>query len=217
MIPGNGLSGRMAVRHAGKTFVVAAALLALLWPRQPQAAFFAYPKTLKYDFARLTFATPSLAPMAHIVFCLKYPADCEVKRLAFRPRPVALTPERWNELRAVNTAVNRAIVPERNTAGLAGEKWLVAPAAGDCNDYAVTKRHELLAKGWPSRSLLLAEVATSWGEHHLVVVVRTREGDFVLDNLNANIRAWSKTNYQWVRVQLPNNPHFWSTVRPLSA
>jgi predicted transglutaminase-like cysteine proteinase len=45
------------------------------------------------------------------------------------------------------------------------------PSSGDCNDYAVTRRHDLIARGWPARSLLLAEVITSWGEHHLVVVV----------------------------------------------
>jgi predicted transglutaminase-like cysteine proteinase len=89
---------------------------------------------------------------------------------------------------------------------------LVAPKAGDCNDYAVTKRHDLLASGWPSRALLLAEVIVPSGEHHLVVVVRVKEGDFVIDNLNANIRPWNKTQYQWVRIQTPSNPAAWSAV-----
>ncbi|WWE91844.1 transglutaminase-like cysteine peptidase [Bradyrhizobium symbiodeficiens] len=84
--------------------------------------------------------------------------------------------------------------------------------AGDCNDYAVTKRHALLERGWPARALLLAEVVTGSGEHHLILVVRTRSGDVVVDNLNANVRPWSKTNYQWVRMQSPQNPQFWSKV-----
>jgi predicted transglutaminase-like cysteine proteinase len=89
----------------------------------------------------------------------------------------------------------------------------VAPKTGDCNDYAVTKRHALLARGWAARSLLLAEVVTNWGEHHLVLVVRTRDADLVLDNLTPDIRNWSKTNYEWVRIQSPVNPQFWSSVR----
>jgi predicted transglutaminase-like cysteine proteinase len=89
------------------------------------------------------------------------------------------------------------------------EEWLVSPKYGDCNDYAVTKRHELLALGWPSRTLLLSEVATSWGEHHLVLVVRTAGGDVVLDNLNANVYPVSKARYEWVRIQSPLNPKFW--------
>ena len=112
----------------------------------------------------------------------------------------------------MNARVNRSIKPERNMAGVAGERWLVAPASGDCNDYAVTKRHDLLALGWPSRALLLAEVVTTWGEHHLVLVIRTRDGDLVADSLNANIKPWSMTRYDWVRVQSPRNPKFWSTV-----
>ena len=52
----------------------------------------------------------------------------------------------------------------------------------------MTKRHELMARGWPARSLLLAEVVTNWGEHHLVLVVRTRTADLVLDNLDADIK-----------------------------
>jgi predicted transglutaminase-like cysteine proteinase len=202
------------VRKIAGTIAVAA--LALLWQGQTQAAFFSYPKALKGWAERIAFEAPTLAPMAHVVFCMRYPADCEVRHIAFRPRPVELTLERWNELRNVNAEVNRGIVPQANTEGLFGEKWLISPRAGDCNDYAVTKRHELLARGWPSRSLLLAEVVTSWGEHHLVLVVRTREGDYVLDNLIANIRPWSRTRYQWVKVQSPRAPRFWSTVRPLT-
>jgi len=124
-----------------------------------------------------------------------------------------MTAKRWTDLREVNARVNRSIRPERNTGGLAAERWVIAPHAGDCNDYAVTKRHELLAQGWPSRSLLLAEVVTNWGEHHLVVVVRTGEGDFVLDNMTAAIQSWSRTPYQWVRVQSPRDPKWWSNVR----
>jgi hypothetical protein len=35
----------------------------------------------------------------------------------------------------------------------------------------------------------------------------------VADNLNKGIRAWNKTGYQWVRVQSPANPTFWSAVK----
>jgi len=92
------------------------------------------------------------------------------------------------------------------------EEWLISPDAGDCNDYAVTKRHELLARGWPARLLILAEVVVPSGEHHLVLVVRTNAGDLLLDNLNANIRPLSAARYGWVRAQSPENPKFWSTI-----
>ena len=88
----------------------------------------------------------------------------------------------------------------------------MAPHHGDCNDYAVTKRHELLARGWPSYALLLTEVVVTSGEHHLVLVVRTNEDDFVLDNLSANVRSISQTAYELVRAQQMGNPKFWSTI-----
>jgi predicted transglutaminase-like cysteine proteinase len=46
-----------------------------------------------------------------------------------------------------------------------------------------------------------------------VLVVRTREGDLVADNLTKTIRRWTKSGYQWLRMQSPVNLIFWSTVR----
>ena len=161
---------------------------------------------------RIAFSAPVLAPMAHTRFCLAYPDECKVRKMVFRGGAIKLTAERRAELNKVNTEVNRAITFETNTEGLAAEKWLIAPKSGECHDYAVTKRHELIARGWPARVLLLAEVVVASGEHHLVLVVRTHKGDLVADNLNANIRDWSKTRYQWVRIQSPANPLYWATV-----
>jgi predicted transglutaminase-like cysteine proteinase len=95
---------------------------------------------------------------------------------------------------------------------LAGEVWLIGPDRGDCNDYAVTKRHALMQRGWPARALLLSEVVTSSGEHHLVLVVRTSEGDLVLDSLTDRIKPWFKTRYRWVRMQTPGVARLWTTI-----
>jgi predicted transglutaminase-like cysteine proteinase len=154
----------------------------------------------------------SLAPMAHTRFCLAYQDQCKVRKTVFRGGPIKLTAERRAELITVNDEVNRAITPEPNLKGLAGERWLIAPKSGECHDYAVSKRQELLARGWPARALLLSEVVTNWGKHHLVLVVRTTAGDVVADSLDAEIRTWTKTFYQWVRIQSPDNPLFWATV-----
>lgn len=168
-------------------------------------------RELQVSVVRIAFNAPALAPMAYTFFCLKYRTDCRLHKTVFRGA-LTLTAERWADLKRVNAEVNRSIVPKRNRGGLAAEKWLISPKAGDCHDYAVTKRHELLALGWPARALLLSEVETPAGEHHLVLVVRTNEGDFVADNLSGYIRGWSSTPYQWVRIQSPDNPMFWSTV-----
>lgn len=206
------------MRRMFRFATIAATVMTTCWFSSAQATFFGYPRGLKPLAERMKLDAPSLAPIGHTRFCLQYPEDCQVRgMIAFRRKPVALTEELWAELVKVNRDVNRAIMPQRNDRGLWGEAWLISPKAGDCNDYAVTKRHQLLARGWPSRSLLLAEVVMPSSEHHLVLVVRTSEGDFVLDNMSPHVRGWSKTPYQWVRAQSPRNPRFWATIAPASA
>jgi predicted transglutaminase-like cysteine proteinase len=160
----------------------------------------------------IRFDVPTLAPMAFTQFCLKYPSDCKPQRLLSGSDRIELDQTRWSELETINRSVNSSIYPERNENGLAGEKWLLSPVRGDCNDYAVTKRHRLIARGWPARTVLLSEVVTVSGEHHLVTIVRTNGGDLVLDNLTDQIMPWSRTGYRWVRIQTPKNPNYWASV-----
>ena len=124
------------------------------------------------------------------------------------------------QLNSVNRQINRDIVAKATPGNGTFEEWLISPQVGDCKDYAITKRHELLARGWPSRALLLTEVIVPDGEHHLVLVVRTKDEDLVLDNLNANIRPVTMTypDYQWLRIKSPQNPKYWASVRlPMAA
>jgi predicted transglutaminase-like cysteine proteinase len=181
-------------------------------PSPTRITFFSFPRQLNANVARLTFHAPSLAPMAFMRFCMRYPDDCKISAPLFRSRPISLTSARRAELVQVNREVNRAIKPQANIHGVLAEEWLLSPREGDCNDYAVTKRHELLQRGWPSRALLLAEVVVASGEHHLILVVRTREEDLALDNLNWNVRPVAQIQYEWVRAQQANNPKFWSTA-----
>ncbi len=157
---------------------------------------------------------PSFAPMGHVRFCLQHVEDCKIHGNDFRRRTIALTSERWTELMQVNREVNRDIIPQPDEVGVAGEMWSVHPKVGACYDYAVTKRHYLLARGWPSSALLLSEVVTLWGEHHLVLVVRLAQGNVVLDNLDSNIRTVEMVRYQWVRIQSKSNPKFWLAAIP---
>jgi len=166
----------------------------------------------------IRFDVPTLAPMAVTRVCMTYPAECTPQQMSFNGDDrIELTKARWLELKSINRAVNSSIYPERNEDGLAGEKWLLSPDRGDCNDYAVTKRHQLIAGGWPARAVLLSEVVTGWGEHHLVTVVRTNDGDLVLDNLNDEILPWSVAPYRWVRIQMPRNPNYWASISERNA
>jgi predicted transglutaminase-like cysteine proteinase len=157
--------------------------------------------------ASANFDTPSLEPMAFLQFCLRYPQDCKGGGEADQ-EAVILTQTRLTDLLEVNRVVNHLIKP-RPAASISKDEWRIAPAQGDCSDYAVTKRHALLARGWPSGALLLAEVILASGEHHLVLLIRAREADLVLDNLEPGIRAASQSAYRWIRMQRADNPYYW--------
>lgn len=203
------------MRKVVKFLAAAAAVMAAIGMQQSaRAAFVGAPLGLRGAIRFIKFDQPTLAPMAFTIFCLKYTDECKPRpqHIVFRGGRLKLTAERMALLQEINEQVNRAIRPEPNLEGLRGEKWLLHPASGDCNDYAVTKRHDLIAKGFPARSVLLSEVVVPWGEHHLVVVVRTSSGDLVLDNLTAHILPWSKKSYRWVRIQTPKNPNFWASL-----
>lgn len=201
-------------RHA-KFLLPLTLIVTMMWSSGSQAFFFGIPRALKSHLAKIDLVTPMLPPIGHSRFCLRYPDDCKVHGIDFRRRNIALTAEHWDELNRVNRQVNREIVAKLTPGSGTFEEWVIAPQAGDCKDYAITKRHELLARGWPSRALLLSEVIVPDGEHHLILVVRTKDGDLVLDNLDANVRSVAMTypDYQWVRIELPQNPKYWAGVR----
>jgi predicted transglutaminase-like cysteine proteinase len=155
---------------------------------------------------------PALAPFQHVRFCLRYPSDCQ-SNPAETDR-VTLNAENIELLKRVNRTVNATIVSTIKSYGPElADGWSIAPSMGDCNDYAVTKRHALLRSGLPAKALRLSAVRTSSGTGHLVLVVVTTMGDLVLDNLTDAIRPWQSTDYQWLKIQSARDARIWSTVR----
>jgi predicted transglutaminase-like cysteine proteinase len=155
------------------------------------------------------------APFAGKVFCLKNPAECRVRPAGHAvgvtdSGKVVLTQTRIGELAAVNRAVNAAIRPRAEAAG--SDQWQIGPAAGDCEDYALTKRHRLIAMGWPSSATLLSRVRTPRGELHVVLTVRTDRGDYVLDNLAAEVRPAGAVPYRWESTQSERDPRVWKAA-----
>lgn len=145
-----------------------------------------------------------LAPLDYTRFCLHHPAECE---LGTPDAVTDLAPEVEAEIRRINRDVNQRIRPVKQTTD-----WRIDPEAGNCNDYVVTKRHELMASGLPASALLIAVVRTPAGEGHLVLIVRTDRGDLVLDNLTPEIRRRSETPYTWLKRQSASDATFWERM-----
>jgi predicted transglutaminase-like cysteine proteinase len=157
-------------------------------------------------------ASPTLAPFQHVRFCLRYPSDC--KSDPTESERIDLNAETSELLKRVNHSVNMSIIPTPKSYGPnLGDGWTIAPEMGDCNDYAVTKRHELLEKGLPSRALRLSVVKTASRIGHLVLVVVTTKGDIVMDDLTEVIRPWQSTDYHWLKIQSATDSKFWHEIK----
>jgi predicted transglutaminase-like cysteine proteinase len=157
-------------------------------------------------------ATPTLAPFQHVRFCLRYPSDCKTNPT--ENERIDLDAETSELLMRVNHSVNMSIIPTPKSYGPnLGDGWTIAPDMGDCNDYAVTKRHELLESGLPSKALRLSVVKTASGIGHLVLVVVTPKGDIVMDNLTEVIRPWQSTDYHWLKIQSATDSKFWYEIK----
>jgi predicted transglutaminase-like cysteine proteinase len=161
--------------------------------------------------ASLVETSPSLAPFQHVRFCLRYPADCRSD--STEDEHIDLTDGNSELLGRVNRSVNAAIVPmQKSYVESLQEGWRIAPLMGDCNDYAVTKRHELLQSGLPAKALRLAVVMTRSGSGHLVLLVATTKGGLVLDNLTDEIVPWQATAYRWLKMQSGIDARYWYEV-----
>jgi predicted transglutaminase-like cysteine proteinase len=132
------------------------------------------------------------------------------------PSVVKLSPAQWLEMQEVNRAVNLAIKPmdDERHYGRA-EYWNIpTDGYGDCEDYALTKRRDLIAAGFPAQTLRIAVVVTWRGESHAVLTIVTDHGDYVLDNLTSSIQSWDDAGYQWIERQDPNKAWGWVSLDP---
>ncbi len=122
-------------------------------------------------------------------------------------------------LKGVNRRVNRSLIADTDARVYQTNDYWEAPvltrgARGDCEDFALVKRRLLIEQGIPAAALSLAVVRTRYNEDHAVLVVATRQGDFVLDNLAFTVRPWQKTGYYWVSRQAPGDDLGWVSLMP---
>jgi predicted transglutaminase-like cysteine proteinase len=150
-------------------------------------------------------------PIGHNEFCKRHQAECRVKSRS--EARVHLTPARWNELVAVNNKVNWAIKPVTDQELFGREEvWVYPEAKGDCEDFVLLKRRELMKKGWPAGSLLITVVRQKNGDGHAVLTVVTDRGDLVLDNLEPQVKIWSQTEYRYVKRQSELDSGRWVAI-----
>jgi len=150
---------------------------------------------------------PTLAPFAYVRYCVVNAVDCAE---GHGPETVTVSARQLRQLRQVNFQINRSIEPRYDDPGT--DEWQADVAAGDCEDYVLTKRRRLIELGWSPNALRIAIAYTPNNNGHAVLVVSTTKGDLVLDNRNNAVLNWRDTDLRWVMIQSPKNPLYWNEI-----
>lgn len=150
-------------------------------------------------------------PIGHYEFCRVYPRECG--STGAKPAALPLTATTWSALTRVNAQVNRAYKPMTDAEMWGQEEvWSYPDTAADCEDYVLEKRRRLVAMGVPIGNLLITVLRQPNGDGHAVLTVRTARGDYVLDNLDNQVRLWSNTDYTYLKRQSETNAGVWLSI-----
>ena len=142
----------------------------------------------------------AITPLAMQYFCVQHASQCASSGRS----QVTMSPNILAVLKQVNSRVNNSIAPRAERADV----WSLNPGSGDCEDYVLSKRAALISKGLPAGALRIAYTHTRRGEPHAVLVVKTSQGDFVLDNLSATVKTLRSSGYH-INSMSSQNPTRW--------
>ncbi|MBS0295146.1 MAG: transglutaminase-like cysteine peptidase [Proteobacteria bacterium] len=129
---------------------------------------------------------------------------------------LAWTPETRTLVERVNRQVNQAIVEQSDMATYGVKDYWAIPTLkgkdryGDCEDYVLMKRRDLIVAGLPPEAMFIALARTREGREHAVLILATDRGELVLDSLTAWIVPWPQAPYRWLQRQRPGSPFDWS-------
>lgn len=146
-------------------------------------------------------------PIGHAGFCERYKSQCKYTGHGGIPFDSHLL----SDLNAVNDMVNYSIRPKGDDP--VNDTWEIYVKAGDCEDYALTKRARLLTMGYKSGQLLITTGYTTGGIYHAVLIVKTTNGDYVLDNRYPGAKLKERTEYKWKLQQTIRNPMLWRKMQ----
>lgn len=174
------------------------------------AATTAAASELRSDASMITGSVTS-QPIGHYEFCQHHADDCAVRsKAAAAPK---LTPHGWDVVRDINSRVNLSIVAMTDQDIYGKEEvWEYPKDAGDCEDFVLEKRKLLMEKGFSAADLLITVVRKPDGEGHAVLTMRTSEGDYILDNLSADVKLWTDTPYTFLKRQASFSAGRWVTI-----
>ncbi|MFY0633091.1 MAG: transglutaminase-like cysteine peptidase [Vannielia sp.] len=152
----------------------------------------------------LVAARSAPAPSGAKRLCAEFAWACQARSGPERPSEVAL-------VRRVNRAINATTREVSDRSQYAREEHWALPTkrGGDCEDFALVKKRELIRQGVAPARLLIATALDRQRRSHAVLIYRGAGGDLVLDNQTDSLRGWQQTGYVFLRMQNPADPRRW--------
>jgi len=151
-------------------------------------------------------------PYGWVDFCHRYTGECTHEAQA--PADINLTAKAFDAIDQLNRWVNATIEPVTDAEhwGVADQWDYPTDMKGDCEDYALLKRRLLLGLGFPRQALLMTVVKDEHNEGHAILTIKTNHGEFILDNLTNEIKAWADTPYRFVKRQSQYDENVWVQI-----
>ena len=106
-----------------------------------------------------TSAGATSIPVGHLEFCKSRPAECQAYDQVVPA--TTLTDESWQQLVSINAYHNQNVVPVTDEVLYhTAEFWTYPNGYGDCEDFALIKRRDLINAGWHPSTLMIADKAS---------------------------------------------------------
>ncbi len=191
--------GKRAIRFGGHYGLAALVGSALLYGSNAWAR----------DAAFITSVATTPPPSGAQQLCRQYAWACSYKAGAAMP-----SEQEMKLVKQINRRVNASTREVTDQSQYKTRELWALPTSlgGDCEDFALLKKRDLIKAGIDPRKLLIATVLDTRRNSHAVLVFRSSQGDLVLDNLTNRIKPWSETRYLFLRMQDPKQPRRWVGV-----
>jgi predicted transglutaminase-like cysteine proteinase len=166
------------------------------------------------DVAYASVGGETSIPFGWMDFCQRYKGECDARELP--AADVNLTEKSMREIEQVNAKVNHAVeaVSDMDHWGVVDRWDYPMDGKGDCEDYALMKRKQLIERGFPRQALLMTVVRDENNDGHAVLTVKTNGGEFILDNLHDEVKPVNRVAYRLVKRQSQQDPNVWVALGP---
>lgn len=153
-------------------------------------------------------------PQGYYDFCMEHLSDCDNEDRT--PDEIKLTRANQQLIDRINTDVNSKINQTTDVKQYGAIEYWSYPQSGkgDCEDISLLKRRLLINEGLPRQALLLTMVQLAKGGQHVVLTIKSTQGDYIADNLQDEIKPWNATPYQFIKRQSQYQQNVWQEILP---